>query len=72
MEKCQKCNGVMLQMKPKRTTLLPDSEKKQEWKCSRCGYYAEKTQTQVKRYGADDLHGATMADDDDFPYLRRR
>jgi DNA-directed RNA polymerase subunit M/transcription elongation factor TFIIS len=43
MEKCQKCSGVMLLMKTKKT-VMPDAEKKQAWKCSRCGYYFEKQQ----------------------------
>lgn len=45
MEKCQKCSGVMLQMKSKQSATLHDSEKKQVWKCSRCGLYVEKQQT---------------------------
>lgn len=44
MERCSKCNGVMLEMKVKKT-LLPDAERKQVFKCSRCGYYVEKPQT---------------------------
>lgn len=43
MEHCSKCNGVMLEMKVKKT-LTPDREKKQVFKCSRCGYYQEKQQ----------------------------
>lgn len=67
MEKCQKCSGVMLAMK-QRKTILPDAEKKQGWKCSRCGYYVEKQQVFLQpQYGLD-----KKDDDDDFPYLRRR
>jgi DNA-directed RNA polymerase subunit M/transcription elongation factor TFIIS len=43
MEYCSKCGGVMLLMKIKKT-LLPDSDKLQGFKCSRCGYYLEKPQ----------------------------
>lgn len=69
MEKCQKCSGVMLQMKTKKTvTMLPDAEKKQGWKCSRCGYYLEKQQVFLSnRYDAERNEG-----DDNYPHLRRR
>lgn len=66
MEKCQKCGGMMLQMKTKKT-MMPDAERKQGWKCSRCGFYMEKQQVF--------LHGRYQDDktsDDDFPYLRKR
>lgn len=44
MEKCQKCSGMMLVMKSKKSA-LPDIEKKMGLKCSRCGFYLEKQQT---------------------------
>lgn len=44
MEKCQKCSGMMLLMKIRKSALA-DTEKKQGLKCSRCGYYVEKQQS---------------------------
>lgn len=66
MEKCQKCGGVMLQMKTKKS-VLPDIEKKQGWKCSRCGYYLEKQQVFLTSQ-----YEANRREDDDPGYLRRR
>lgn len=43
MERCSKCSGVMLQMKTKKS-LVSDAEKKQVFRCSRCGLYLEKQQ----------------------------
>ena len=43
MDRCPKCDGVMLSMKVKQT-ILPDAEKKQGLKCSRCGFYEERKQ----------------------------
>lgn len=53
MERCPKCDGMMLQMKIKKT-VLPETEKKQAYKCSRCGYYLEKQQVFLSgRYSSD-------------------
>lgn len=66
MEHCTKCNGMMLVMKVKKS-LLPDTEKKQGLKCSRCGYYIEKQQVFVTgRYEAN------KRSEDDPNYLRKR
>lgn len=64
MEKCQKCNGVMLQMKIKRSA-MPENEKKQGWRCSRCGYYVEKQQI----FAAGQFGDYQKSED---PYLRRK
>jgi len=62
MDKCTKCNGIMLIMKVKKS-VIPDSEKKQVLKCSRCGYYVEKQQAFMTQH----------PDQSDEPlYLRRR
>lgn len=54
MEKCTKCGGVMLLMKTKKS-VMPDAEKKQGWKCSRCGQYVEKQQIfNSNHYQADE------------------
>lgn len=66
MEKCQKCSGVMLQMKTKKTTMTIDAEKKQSWKCSRCGFYLEKQQVFSTGRFSDDTT------DEDAPYYLRR
>lgn len=63
MEKCQKCGGMMLAMKIKKT-VLSDMEKKQGWKCSRCGFYLERQQTFNSR--------SDNQPNDDQYYLRRR
>lgn len=44
MERCSKCSGVMLLMKAKKTLLSSDVERKQIFRCSRCGFYLEKQQ----------------------------
>jgi hypothetical protein len=60
----------MLAMK-QRKTMLPDSEKKQGWKCSRCGTYLEKQQVFLHGLNQQSLR-KDDDDDDDIPYLRRR
>ncbi len=41
-------------MKTKKT-VMPDAEKKQAWRCSRCGYYIEKQQVfNTSRYPSAD------------------
>jgi DNA-directed RNA polymerase subunit M/transcription elongation factor TFIIS len=64
MEKCQKCGGIMLPMKTKKS-LVPDVEKKQGMKCSRCGNYVEKLQT-------FSTAATTRYDDDSAAYYLRR
>lgn len=64
MEKCQKCSGVLLEMKSKKT-MVPGAEKTIRLKCSRCGFYLEKHQTFSGNNRYDELAN-------DYPYLRRR
>lgn len=79
MERCPKCNtGVLLVMKTTKKTILPDAERKQCWKCSRCGYYLEKPQVfRNSPYAAENLYSEKSPSpdtgtDDYFPNLRRR
>lgn len=62
MEKCQKCNGVMLEMKSQRR-VMGETQSTQSFKCSRCGNYLAKRT--VYTNGKYEL-------EDERHYLKRR